>query len=165
MSLGIPQERIAKRLGLNQASIHNHLLKMATLPNLINTDFSPFNYDHSTTICVDSVPAYKPPQRFCLTWANTPSKLTRHFPIKIILFLNPLSTNWGNDKWTSNSLHYKLQGIKAKSLMIGRRKAARLQRSLPVGYLTVFTAKRLPRWIGLPRGNSTGAQLNKSCRE
>ena len=36
--LGIPQERIAKRLGINQASIHNHLLKMATLPNLINSD-------------------------------------------------------------------------------------------------------------------------------
>jgi len=36
--LGIPQERIAKRFGLNQASIHNHLLKMATLPNLINSD-------------------------------------------------------------------------------------------------------------------------------
>ncbi len=38
--LGIPQDRIANRLGLNQASIHNHLLKMATLPNLINTDLS-----------------------------------------------------------------------------------------------------------------------------
>ena len=38
--LGIPQDRIAKRLGLNQASIHNHLLKMATLPNLINSDLS-----------------------------------------------------------------------------------------------------------------------------
>ena len=36
--LGIPQDRIAKRLGVNQASIHNHLLKMATLPNLINAD-------------------------------------------------------------------------------------------------------------------------------
>ena len=36
--LGIPQDRIAKRLGINQASIHNHLLKMATLPNLINAD-------------------------------------------------------------------------------------------------------------------------------
>jgi len=38
--LGIPQDRIAKRLGATQASIHNHLLKMATLPNLINTDLS-----------------------------------------------------------------------------------------------------------------------------
>ena len=37
-SLGIPQDRIAKRVGVNQASIHNHLLKMATLPNLINAD-------------------------------------------------------------------------------------------------------------------------------
>ena len=36
--LGIPQERIAKKFGVNQASIHNHLLKMATLPNLINSD-------------------------------------------------------------------------------------------------------------------------------
>ncbi|MEA3416012.1 MAG: DNA methyltransferase [Thermodesulfobacteriota bacterium] len=36
--LGISQDRIAKRLGVNQASIHNHLLKMATLPNLINAD-------------------------------------------------------------------------------------------------------------------------------
>ena len=34
--LGIPQERIAKRLGPNQASIHNHLLKMPALANLIN---------------------------------------------------------------------------------------------------------------------------------
>ena len=38
--LGIPQDRIAKRAGVNQASIHNHLLKMATLPNLINADLS-----------------------------------------------------------------------------------------------------------------------------
>jgi ParB/Sulfiredoxin domain len=36
--LGIPQDRIAKKMGVNQASIHNHLLKMATLPNLINAD-------------------------------------------------------------------------------------------------------------------------------
>jgi len=27
-----------KQMGINQASIHNHLLKMATLPNLINAD-------------------------------------------------------------------------------------------------------------------------------
>jgi hypothetical protein len=27
-----------KKMGVNQASIHNHLLKMATLPNLINAD-------------------------------------------------------------------------------------------------------------------------------
>ncbi|MCF8090332.1 MAG: ParB/RepB/Spo0J family partition protein, partial [Desulfotignum sp.] len=39
-SLGIPQDRIAKQLGINQASIHNHLLKMATLPNLINADLA-----------------------------------------------------------------------------------------------------------------------------
>jgi hypothetical protein len=32
------QDGIAKQMGVNQASIHNHLLKMATLPNLINTD-------------------------------------------------------------------------------------------------------------------------------
>ena len=38
--LGIPQDRIANRLGATQASIHNHLLKMATLPNLINADLS-----------------------------------------------------------------------------------------------------------------------------
>jgi len=38
--LGIPQERIAKRLGPNQASIHNHLLKMPALANLINSDLS-----------------------------------------------------------------------------------------------------------------------------
>ncbi|RLB92435.1 MAG: transcriptional regulator [Deltaproteobacteria bacterium] len=38
--LGIPQDRIAKKIGVNQASIHNHLLKMATLPNLINADLS-----------------------------------------------------------------------------------------------------------------------------
>jgi len=33
------QDRIAKQMGINQASIHNHLLKMATLPNLINADW------------------------------------------------------------------------------------------------------------------------------
>jgi hypothetical protein len=38
--LGIPQDRIAKRAGVNQVLIHNHLLKMATLPNLINADLS-----------------------------------------------------------------------------------------------------------------------------
>jgi hypothetical protein len=38
--LGMPQDRIAKKMGVNQASIHNHLLKMATLPNLINADLS-----------------------------------------------------------------------------------------------------------------------------
>ena len=38
--LGIPQDRIAKRLGVKQVLIHNHLLKMATLPNSINTDLS-----------------------------------------------------------------------------------------------------------------------------
>jgi hypothetical protein len=32
------QDGIAKQMGVNQASIHNHLLKMATLPNLINAD-------------------------------------------------------------------------------------------------------------------------------
>ncbi len=36
--LGIPQDRIAKRLGVKQVSIHNHLSKMAVLPNLINGD-------------------------------------------------------------------------------------------------------------------------------
>jgi ParB-like chromosome segregation protein Spo0J len=40
--LGIPQDRIAKQMGINQASIHNHLLKMATLPNLINADLVPW---------------------------------------------------------------------------------------------------------------------------
>jgi hypothetical protein len=39
-SLGIPHDRIAKQMGINQASIHNHLLKMATLPNLINADLA-----------------------------------------------------------------------------------------------------------------------------
>ena len=38
--LGIPQDRIAKRLGVKQVLIHNHLLKMATLPNSINADLS-----------------------------------------------------------------------------------------------------------------------------
>ena len=36
--LGIPQERIAKCLGIVQASIHNHLSKMPELAILINTD-------------------------------------------------------------------------------------------------------------------------------
>jgi hypothetical protein len=40
---GLPQDRIAKRLGVNQASIHNHLLKMAALPNSINGFFASYN--------------------------------------------------------------------------------------------------------------------------
>jgi len=38
--LGIPQDRISKRLGPNQASINNHLLKTPALANLINSDLS-----------------------------------------------------------------------------------------------------------------------------
>ena len=38
--LGIPQDRIANRLGVKQASIHNHLSKMPVLANLINVDLS-----------------------------------------------------------------------------------------------------------------------------
>ena len=38
--LGIPQERIAQRLGLQQKTISNHLEKMATLPNVLNADLS-----------------------------------------------------------------------------------------------------------------------------
>jgi hypothetical protein len=38
--LGIPQDRIAKRLGMDQKTIHNHLGKMAALPNFLNGDLS-----------------------------------------------------------------------------------------------------------------------------
>ena len=38
--LGIPQDRIAKRLGLIRTSLHYHLSKMATLPNSTNADLS-----------------------------------------------------------------------------------------------------------------------------
>lgn len=38
--LGIPQDRIANRLGAKQVLIHNHLLKMPVLANSINTDLS-----------------------------------------------------------------------------------------------------------------------------
>ena len=38
--LGIPQDRIAKRLGTKQVLIHNHLLKMPVLANSINSDLS-----------------------------------------------------------------------------------------------------------------------------
>jgi len=38
--LGIPQDRIAKRLGAPQQTISGHLPKMATLPNPVNTDLS-----------------------------------------------------------------------------------------------------------------------------
>ncbi len=34
--LGIPQDRMAKRLGMDQKTIHNHLGKMAALPNFLN---------------------------------------------------------------------------------------------------------------------------------
>jgi hypothetical protein len=36
--LGIPQDRIAKRLGLAQKTFNYHLAKMATLPNSLNGD-------------------------------------------------------------------------------------------------------------------------------
>jgi len=39
-SLGIPQERLAKRMGVDQKTIHNHLGKMAALPNLLNSDLA-----------------------------------------------------------------------------------------------------------------------------
>jgi hypothetical protein len=38
--LGLPQDRMAKRLGLDQKTIHNHLGKMAALPNFLNGDLS-----------------------------------------------------------------------------------------------------------------------------
>ena len=38
--LGIPQAKIAKRAGVNQTSIHNHLLEMPVLAKLINADLS-----------------------------------------------------------------------------------------------------------------------------
>jgi len=38
--LGIPQDRIAKRLGMDQKTVHNHLGKMPVLANLLNADLS-----------------------------------------------------------------------------------------------------------------------------
>jgi len=38
--LGIPRDRIAKKLGMDQKTIHNHSGKMATLPNFLNGDLS-----------------------------------------------------------------------------------------------------------------------------
>jgi hypothetical protein len=38
--LGIPQDRIAKRLGLARTSFQYHLPKMAALPNSANDDLS-----------------------------------------------------------------------------------------------------------------------------
>ncbi len=38
--LGIPQDRIARRLGLVRTSLHYHLSKMASLPNSTNRDLS-----------------------------------------------------------------------------------------------------------------------------
>ncbi len=38
--LHIPQERMAKRLGVLQQTISIHLQKMAVLPNLVNADLS-----------------------------------------------------------------------------------------------------------------------------
>jgi len=38
--LGIPQDRIAKRLGIDQKTIHNHLGEMPVLANLLNADLS-----------------------------------------------------------------------------------------------------------------------------
>ena len=38
--LGIPQDRISKRLGAFQRTISNHLAKMPELANLLNSDLS-----------------------------------------------------------------------------------------------------------------------------
>ena len=38
--LGIPQDRIGKRLSIPQRTLSDHLAKMATLPNPVNTDLS-----------------------------------------------------------------------------------------------------------------------------
>jgi predicted transcriptional regulator len=38
--LGIPQDRIAKRLGQTRETIRDHLAKMAELPNPPNADLS-----------------------------------------------------------------------------------------------------------------------------
>jgi len=38
--LGIPQDRMAKRWGVDQKTIHNHLGKMPVLANLLNSDLS-----------------------------------------------------------------------------------------------------------------------------
>jgi hypothetical protein len=38
--LGIPQDRIAKRMGLDQKTIHYHLGKMPVLANSLNADLS-----------------------------------------------------------------------------------------------------------------------------
>jgi DNA-binding CsgD family transcriptional regulator len=38
--LGIPQDRIAKRLGIPQKTLSNHLAKMPTLAKWLNSDFS-----------------------------------------------------------------------------------------------------------------------------
>ena len=35
-----PQDRMAKRLGMDQKAIHCHLGKMAALPNFLNSDLS-----------------------------------------------------------------------------------------------------------------------------
>jgi len=40
-SLGIPQDRIAKRADVNQVLIHNHLLKMIVLPKLSDFEAEP----------------------------------------------------------------------------------------------------------------------------
>ena len=39
-SLGIPQDRIAKRLGQTRETVRDHLAKMAVLPNPPNADLS-----------------------------------------------------------------------------------------------------------------------------
>jgi len=38
--LGIPQDRMAVRLEMKQKTVHNHLVKMAALPKLLNNDLS-----------------------------------------------------------------------------------------------------------------------------
>jgi len=53
----IPQERIAKRSGVIQRTVLNHLEKMAELPNLLNTDLSKCEYGghHILTFQIRSI--------------------------------------------------------------------------------------------------------------
>jgi len=48
--LGIPQERISKRLGVSQKTISGYLPKMATFPFLVNADLS-MGYIICLTLC------------------------------------------------------------------------------------------------------------------
>ena len=71
--LGIPQERIATRLGLDQKTIHYHLGKKAELPFSLNTDLSKgFTVSHKSLWDVLQIISFSCLRCFCAVAKKSP---------------------------------------------------------------------------------------------